>query len=106
MAGLHRQVVDPDGIDDDPHDREEPEGGTEQPAVHGVADRHGIRGHRHYQGDGEPDDRRKPCTHAHDTEQHEQRDQGQGCHDRGQSERIAERVIDLPVIGEHGRTPS
>ena len=57
VAGLDGEVVDPDRVDDDPHDREEAEGGAEQAAVERVADRHRI----HDDGDEDRDDQsRRP----------------------------------------------
>jgi hypothetical protein len=85
VPGRDRQVVDPDGVDHDPEDREEAEGRALGRREQRLADRHGVDDDRHDDGDAERGQRGDPRLDPQDAEQHEQR--GQGEHGEDGAER-------------------
>jgi hypothetical protein len=101
VPGLDGQVVDPDRVDDDPHDREEAERGALRRAEQGLAHRHAEGGH----GDDDRDDQRDetclPGLHLQHAQQHEERHQRDARAQRAQPERPADRV---QYLFEHGLT--
>ena len=102
MPGADGHPVHPKGVDDDPHDGEEPEQHALCGARHGLADRHPVGEAGDEGGHGEPDEAREMGLHADGAEQDEHGDQGQGRDECGQTERSGHR---FKLLDEHGRLP-
>src|SRR6266536_1435758 len=97
MAGLPGHVVDPDRVDHDPHDREEPEGRPFRRSVEGLPDRHAVDGDRDDEGDREGHQCGPVRLPAQPTQQHEQDQESKRGEDGGDAERVGHRVEDLLV---------
>ena len=97
-----QQRVDPDRVDDDPHDREEAEGRALGAGVERLAHRHGVDDHRHEDRHEQRPQGGDMSLQLESTEQHEQRDERQDREDRRQAERIADRIEHLLV---HAQSP-
>ena len=96
------QRVDPDRVDDDPHDREEAEGRALGAGVERLADRHRVDDERHEDRHQQRPQRRDMSLELQSAEQDEQRDERQDREDRRQAERIADRIEHLLV---HAQSP-
>ena len=97
VPGLDGHVVDPDRHDHDPHDREEAEHGALARGQRGLADRHAVDDQRDEHRHSERDQRRPLRLHLQAAEQHEQGQDRQRREDRGQAERVRDRVEVLRV---------
>jgi hypothetical protein len=101
VPGLDGQVVDPDGVDDDPQDREEPEGRALGGAEQRLVDRHRVEGDRDQQGD---EQRHQPGDPRLDPQRAQQDEQGQQRQD-GTEGRQPQGVADgIQYLFEHGLT--
>src|ERR1035441_8649738 len=97
VPGLHRHVVDPQRVDDDPHDREEAERRTLRAGVESLPERHPVDGDRHHHRHGQGDQRSPLGLHPHTAQQHEQRQQRNHGEDRRGPQRMGHRIKDLLV---------
>ena len=89
-------VVDPQGVDDDPHDRPEAERGAFERRIAGLPDRHAVNRHGDDDRDSQRDQRSPLRLHPDDPQQHEQHHQGQESKDRRR----------IPANGIRGRVPA
>jgi hypothetical protein len=87
----------------DPHDREDPEGRALEAGVERLADRHRVDGERDDDRGRESDERRPVRLHLQAPEQYEQHDDRYRREDRGQAERIADRIKYLLVHASSSR---
>jgi hypothetical protein len=71
MPRLHCHLVDPDRVDHDPEDREEPEDGTFGARQRRLADRHAVHGDGDRDSDGQGQQCRDPGPHAQHAEHQE-----------------------------------
>jgi hypothetical protein len=92
VTGLLGHLVDPDRVEDDPHDREDAERGAERRRVGGLPDRHAVDGHGDHQRDRERGEPRPLGRHLEAPEKHEQRDERQHREDGRQAQRVAYRI--------------
>ncbi len=69
LSGLHRQVVDEDGVEDDPADGEQPEGGPIARGEDRQLDRHVVDPHRDQRRRGKPSQRRDLSPHMPEGQQ-------------------------------------
>jgi hypothetical protein len=106
-AADHREVTaalehveDPDRVDDDEHDREQPEDGALGAGVECLPEGHRVDDDRDQERHRQRPDGGDMGLQLEPAQQHEQRDEGQDREDRRQAERIADRVEHLLV---HGR---
>jgi hypothetical protein len=79
-------VVDPQGVDDDPHDRPEAERRSLQRGVGSLAERHRIDDERDRDRHHEGDQRRPVRLEAQHPQQYEQDEQRQDGEDRRQAQ--------------------
>jgi hypothetical protein len=89
MAGHDRHPVDPHRVDDDPRDREEPEGRAFGGTVERLPSGHLIHADRDHECDRERAGNRAMGRPPKARQEHEQRDERQDRGDRAQSERAA-----------------
>ena len=100
VAAFDGHAVDPDRVDDDPHDREQSEGRPLEAGVQGLAERHVVDHDGHQERHGQADQRGPLGRHANDADEHEEHEQRQRREDGGQAERVADRIEDLGVHGD------
>jgi hypothetical protein len=82
----HGHVVNPDRIDDDPHDRENAEGRTLGGGAQGLPRGHVIDEDCYREGNGEGDEPSPLRLHLERAEEHEDRQQRKHGENRGQAQ--------------------
>src|SRR4028118_573341 len=93
-AGVHDDVVDKDGVYDDPDDGEEAEADPEQRRVERQPQRHLVDDHGDDERDDERDERGPLGRHPDAGQQHEEHDYGYG-RDQGRDRQVAYRLVKL-----------
>src|SRR5215213_447143 len=109
LAGLDGDVVDEDGAEHDPADREQPEGGPVGGGGDGRLRRHPEHHHGHQQRGGQPGEGGQVGLDPQQPEQPEQHDDRQGGDEGGEQDVVGDGGV---VLGEadgehlHGGPPS
>ncbi len=96
------QRVDPDRVDDDPHDREEAEGRALGAGIERLTHRHRVDDDRHEDRDQQRPQGGDMSLQLESAQQDEQRDERQRREERRQEQRVADRVEHLLV---HAQSP-
>ena len=90
-AAAHRQLIEPDRIEHDPHDREQPEDETLRGRQECEVDRHPETEHRDQDGDRESGQSRPVRLPAQHAEREEHREEREAGHESGEREAPADR---------------
>jgi hypothetical protein len=92
-----RHVVDPQRVDDNPHDRPQAEGGAFERPLGGLTDRHRVDRDRDDDRDGQRRKRRPLRFQLDDTNEYEQHHQRQQCEDRREPQGVRDGIKNLLV---------
>ncbi len=101
MPCLDGHLIDPDRVDHDPQDREEPEGGAFRPGEQGLTERHPVHQDREHDRECQRHQRRHPGRHPQHTQHHEQQQQRQRRDQRAPRQGMRYRIENLLVHGDH-----
>ena len=102
VPGVDRHPVHPEGVDDDPHDREEAESGPLGGAGERLAERHAEGEPGDQNGRQKADQARQMGLQSHNTEQYQDGDERQGRDEGGQAERTGH---GFQLLDVHGSLP-
>ena len=106
VAAGDGQVVEEDGVQDDPADRPQAEGHAVGGGGDGEADRHAPDEPGEDEGRRGPGHRRLPRGRAHDGEQHGEDDEGQRGHQGREEDAAGDGVVGLVEGAGHGADSS
>lgn len=102
MLGTYGHPVHTEGVDDDPHDGEEPEEHALGACGEGLAEGHAVRERADDDRDGKADESGAVCPHPDRPEQHQHGDQGERRDPSGQDERIG---YEFELLDKHTGLP-